>query len=749
MASDAALLEEIRDRHVIAAREWAAILDEARTDRLCVAGDPWQALDPHGKKQRTSAKRPCLASDELNQYINQAVNGVRANPRAIHFAPTGNGANDKGAEFYENHTREIEYRSHAQMAYCTAFADAVTSSIGWLVVRAKREHPRTFNQNLWIEPVVNPDQVLPGPNGVWPDGRDLKYLFYLNPFTLAEFNRQFPKATRKSFGAEARGLAPGWIARDTGLGRDLIYVAEYWTLRADTRKLIAFRPTGMRDDAALMALEDELPDGKLPEGMENIREEDVDDERVEACLTNGFEILDEIPWQGRHLPFVSCRGKALYVDDGGAGSSLRLLSLTRLARDPYMLYCYMVSSVAEAIGGVTRSSYIAYEGQIVHPDLWAKAAHEPVPVLTVRERTEITPPTVTLPLPQKQSWDPPLENVEAAKEGARRAIQAAMGILPQATPMQEQQDQRSGVAHQQIESGSQRGAFHFVDNYDLMIERVGIILEEQIELRLDTKRKVPVREAVQGKGSDVTINDPSDPDGIFTKGDYRVTVSTGPATESQRVEAAEFVDGMVGALSMIAQIAGAPDAKKLLAKSIKLKNLGPIGEEIVDLLDPPPPPGPNGKPLPPEMQALMGKLQQAQQQIQQLTQQQQTESLKYQSAEKIKTMDLTFQREKLERDSETKLAVAELSAKVDRIALFLEERDRMGLRVQGVQDKIHEAREAVKDRLHEVVLASGAHHSDMIQQTQAHQHGLEAGAVAHQQALEAQPPDAGVNGNGT
>ena len=88
----------------------------------------WEALDPAGKKQRNDAdvRRPCLSSDELNQYINQSVNGVRQNPRAVHFAPTGNGANDKGAEFYQNHTREIEYRSHAQMADCTAFSDAVT-----------------------------------------------------------------------------------------------------------------------------------------------------------------------------------------------------------------------------------------------------------------------------------------------------------------------------------------------------------------------------------------------------------------------------------------------------------------------------------------------------------------------------------------------------------------------------------------------------------------------------------------------
>jgi hypothetical protein len=133
-------LKEIRDRKAMAAREWDEIYAEAKKDRLCVAGDPWAALDPQGKKQRLdpAVMRPCLASDELNQYLNQWINGIRANPRAIQFDPTGNGANDAGATFYQNHTREIEYRSHAQMAYCTAGADMATSSIGWLRLTAKR-----------------------------------------------------------------------------------------------------------------------------------------------------------------------------------------------------------------------------------------------------------------------------------------------------------------------------------------------------------------------------------------------------------------------------------------------------------------------------------------------------------------------------------------------------------------------------------------------------------------------------------
>src|SRR3990167_4533634 len=264
LATDSKLLE-IRERRTEAETEWGPILAEARKDRLCVAGKPWEALDPKGAQARKDANRPYLALDELGQYINQTVNDIRANPRGIRFAPTGNGANDAGAEFYQNHTRAIEYRSHARIAYSTAFEQAVTSSIGWLRVATKRAHLRTFDQDLWIDPIMNPDQVLPSPGFVWPDGRDLKYLFYIEPWPEREFLTRCPRAEVRSFTPEWRSIASPWIQPH------IVQVAEYWSLETVLRRLVAFQLPG-RPDTLHVALVDELPDGKLPEGVENLRD---------------------------------------------------------------------------------------------------------------------------------------------------------------------------------------------------------------------------------------------------------------------------------------------------------------------------------------------------------------------------------------------------------------------------------------------------------------------------------------------
>lgn len=113
---------EIRERYDYDLNEWRPIRDEAKKDMRFVAGDPWE---PGERKAREEAKRPCLAPDELNQYFNQAINDIRANPRAAKFTPQGNGATDETAEFYANKWREIEYRSKSPIVYTPAFENAI------------------------------------------------------------------------------------------------------------------------------------------------------------------------------------------------------------------------------------------------------------------------------------------------------------------------------------------------------------------------------------------------------------------------------------------------------------------------------------------------------------------------------------------------------------------------------------------------------------------------------------------------
>ena len=83
-----------------------------------------------------------------------------------------------------------------------------------------------------------------------------------------------------------------------------------------------------------------------------------------------------------------------------------------------------------------------------------------------------------------------------------------------------------------------------------------------------------------------------------------MTLSTGPSEDSERQEQDDFVDGLIENIADLPQ-PGTP-AAKVLALGIRMRpTLGPVGQQIADVFDPPPA-DPN---LPPQAQAAIQQLQ--------------------------------------------------------------------------------------------------------------------------------------------
>src|SRR5687767_8744975 len=116
MAENEKLLREIRENFAADSADWRKIREEGRKDIRCVAGDAWE---PDAKAKRKNNNRLALTLDELGQYVNQVINDIRQNKRAIQVTANGNGSNDKQAQLRANRIRQIEYRSNAQEAYTT------------------------------------------------------------------------------------------------------------------------------------------------------------------------------------------------------------------------------------------------------------------------------------------------------------------------------------------------------------------------------------------------------------------------------------------------------------------------------------------------------------------------------------------------------------------------------------------------------------------------------------------------------
>jgi hypothetical protein len=361
-----------------------------------------------------------------------------------------------------------------------------------------------------------------------------------------------------------------------------------------------------------------------------------------------------------------------------------------------------------------------FEGQ---EDDWAEVNKVPKAYLQYVPVTDATGQQ-TLPPPARPQFTADIQTYEIGKESWRRSIQAAMGIMPLPTAAQ-RQNEKSGVALDKIQTQQSVGAYHFTANFRLSLQYAGRQLNDLITKVMDTPRQIGVRGQDEAHSLlHVVPNGQAAPEGVDPqqvfdpqKGEFDVTISTGPSYQSQREEQAAFVDLLIQNLQQLPP-PGGPQAK-IMALGIRMKNMGPLADEIADFLDPQ-----QQEQIPPQAQAALAHAQQTAQQMgQELSQlrfEKQAKVVEIQGRlEQIKQQhaaDMELEDKKLL----TQLAVAEVNTKAQ-IAT-----ERQGA-VNDLEAQLHE-------QAHELALQKDdqAHAQDMAQQ-QAEQAAAQQEAEAQQQ----------------
>lgn len=693
-----ALLKRIRQRYSYGMERWKRNRDEGQKNMRYVAGDPWDDEDKQARKGR-----PTVECDELNQYVNQVVNTARQNPRGIKIDPAGSDATEALAEYRENRIRAIEYACNASQVYICGLQGAVERNIGYWRVTRGYVSDDSDQQEILILPVQNPDLILCDPDYKELDGSDMKWAFELDKMPIDDFEREYPDAEKRSFAASDFG-------EDSDLWYDgkSILLASYWEVEIG---------------------EKEVGDSKRKVKSRTIRQ----------YITNGVEILKKGAVQpGPYIPIVPVFGKELWVnyEEGGGDSERVLISLVSLARDAQKALAYVMSSMLENCGQIPKSSFIGAVGQFetakaawdtlnqqYHPylqyDMMVDAANNPIPA------------------PQRTPLEPDFQAYSTGADICRRAIQAAMGISPLPTAAQ-RQNQKSGTALSKIQSEQAVGSYHLVDSYDRAIKLTGRIINHWLpEVDLG-ETNVPVRLA-DGKHKLVKINsdgpvttDDTDQTYHFPiaddNGRYQVTISSGPSHESQREEGSEFVDTLLESLPNMGFLSPQQHAQ-IVALGIKLKQLGPLGDQMADIISPP-----NGQGQQAQQMAQMQQqataqgqqMQEMQAMLQKLMLEKQGKVIEMQAKKDMKMMEHAVDMTEADKDRETKLAVAEISTK----AQVQAEREGM---VYDLETQFH-------DQAHDVAM-SAVQHDQAIQQAQqqavvqSQQSSQEA-----QQQQSAQPP---------
>ncbi len=678
-ADEAALLAEIRDRYRAWSDKWRTAREERKVDMRHILGDPWE---PEDRKARKEDGRPCINHDELNQYVSGAIGNLRAAKRGIKVEPGGNGASDKTAEFRQNLIRGIEYKSQAQGAYLNAYQAMLEGSYGF--IRCGRRYVSQDvdgpdDQEIRISNIPNPDSVLYDPDCKAADWSDPRAVFVLDPMPIEEFKRQYPDAECKDFTEEDRRIAKDWI------GEKDVLTAEYWRI-------------------------------EITRQWNTRRTRKVEKKQVVQYITNGVEILERNPQPGEDIPIVPFIGLERWIDEGG-GPVRKINSMVRLARDPQMSLAYLCSQQMEEAGLTPKVPYLGYVGQFeTDKEAWDNATRKPHPYLQVDPIPDTANGQV-LPLPQRVPFTPNTQAYEVGKDSCRRAVQAAMGISPLPTAAQ-RSNEKSGVALERIQQQQAIGTLTFVDKFEAALAYLGRIIDSWIPVTYDTPREVAIRlpddtHKVVHISDSPQFNPETQQEEQYQigEGQHDITIGTGPSDASQREAADNFLDTLIANLANLP--VAPPQAAKLLSLAIQMKQLGPKGDEMAEIISP----SDKGQPqIPPQLQQAVAQMQQQMQALDAYAKQKEAEVQELQQKLDAKVVDNEYRLKIETLKIEADIAKAEIATKAQSIEermAFVEDMMRQ------LQIQRHEAEQKDADRQQQALMTAAQQEHEARQQQEA------------------------------
>lgn len=645
-------------------------------------------------KDRELNKRPCLTINKVKIHNRQITNEARQNKPSVRVYPVDSGADKETAKIFNGIIRHIETNSDADTAYDMAGDFAVDAGIGYWRIITDYASDDSFDQEIYIEPIKNPLNVLLDSRIQKPDGSDAKRGFIFKDIPKDEFERDYPDCEPIDWPINN---GTNWLRGDS------IRVAEYFYMEDKKDSLYAL------DDGQTFKkseLDKEVID-RLEIGVKNkeVRKREVKTNAIKWCLIAGNKILKKKDWLGKYIPIVRVVGEEKEID-----GKLDRKGHTRAMKDAQRMYNYNSSASVEYGALQTKTPIIAPNEAIEgFETYWQRANTENLPYLPYNHVDEQGQP---LPMPQRM-------NPPAASQLFLQGMQVASNEMNMSSGQYEAQfgnnpSAQSGKAINALQRKGDTATFHFIDNVARAIKYTGKILVDLIPKVYDTARVVRI---LGEDGSEKMVQLDPEMKGSYEKregikgieeiynpnvGRYDVTVSVGPSYATKRQEAFDALIQLSQGNPKIMDIAG-----DLVMRAADF----PMADELAERM---------AKAIPPELRDEEGEnsevtaiKQQADQVIKQLQQQldiaEQTmlaaneEAKQMQADADNKDGELILKQRELEikqYDSETKRLQVELTAMQNQENINLDDIEEIRAAVAKLIDMV--APEQEESQMHEM-----------------------------------------------
>lgn len=309
--------------------------DEALVDLRMIAGDQWD--NDIGESRPDSL--PKLTVNFLDTLADAVAADFRTNPIAVKYHPVGEGADEDLADIRNGLYRAIHRLSHGDHVYAHAFASMVSCGIGHMRVFA--DYPpaaRTFDQELFLEPIYNPLAVVWDHNAVKITREDAGHCFVIERMAKKALEGFMGKYDLRPSDFDYNHLVQGTPEWVDGNG---VVVAELH--HKDEREI----EIGQTFDGQIVDLSELTRVQKQFLGIERTRK--VKRPKVNTHIVVGNEILDTTEWVTPDIPVIPFVGKETHV-----GAERRRRGALRNARDIQILRNLMRSYQLEMFAKMVK-----------------------------------------------------------------------------------------------------------------------------------------------------------------------------------------------------------------------------------------------------------------------------------------------------------------------------------------------------------------------------------------------------------
>jgi len=577
-------------------------LERARNLLQFLYVDGW---DQEVRRQREAAQRPTLTFNKIVPIVRSILGEQRINSAQLTVRACDKNTPQEWVDWRNDHLRYVAYKSESDVAYQTAFKNALEVGWGAIEVDIEYESRNTLNQCMLVKAIYDYQVAFFDPAATESNKSDGDFCGKYWIISKDDFKRKWPDVENPQSMGNTYYFQ--WQTDDTVTVCDLYY-KDYFKKTlvrlSNGREMELSEAKELLDeqqDILDRMSEEELFNAELlgMEALEIVEQDTIMDFKIKKVRMVQNAILEESDWPGNILPIVYVEGDSTVVD----GERIPLPFILE-AVDSQKLVNYYGSEIAYSILNARREQFMATPQQTAgFEQIWRQPQNvQGVLYYNPDMRTGNQPPVQIAP---------PVFNAGLLQAQQDTTMQISQTLGRYEESRGEESNAQSGIAINSRKHASNLAVNVYDDNLNRAICQIGKIQMDLMPKLYKDQRDINLRDA-EGKLSTITINKPKEGfnfgkddedfdiemENPVDKGEYNIEVRVDGSYDAQRAEALETYLKFVQMYppmaplipDLIAESSGLETANKLMERAKTI--LPPDIKAMEDGL-PPPPPQPN------------------------------------------------------------------------------------------------------------------------------------------------------------